>query len=70
MLDEIKKVAMRFLEYSFRINEDGSLTLEDIESEKLGISPGDGFIAFVDADKNEITLKKFDITQVEHITLE
>ena len=70
MQGETDMKALRFLEYSFRVNDNGSITLEDIESEKLGVKPGDGFRAFVDTNKNEITLRKFDITQVEHIVME
>ena len=70
MQGETDMKALRFLEYSFRVNDNGSITFEDIESEKLGIKPGDGFMAFVDTNKNEITLRKFDITQVEHIVME
>jgi bifunctional DNA-binding transcriptional regulator/antitoxin component of YhaV-PrlF toxin-antitoxin module len=70
MQGETDMKALRFLEYSFRVNDNGSITFEDIESEKLGVKPGDGFMAFVDTNKNEITLRKFDITQVEHIVME
>lgn len=70
MQGEIDMKALRFLEYSFRVNEDESITFEDIESDKLGINPGDGFMAFVNTNNNEITLRKFDITQVEQITTE
>jgi hypothetical protein len=59
----------RFLEYSFALNNDDSIKFEELESSKLNVKPGDGFMAFVDPDTDEVTLRKFDITKVENIEL-
>ena len=59
----------RFFEYSFALNNDDSIKFEELESNKLNIKPGDGFMAFVDPDTDEVTLRKFDITKVDHINL-
>jgi hypothetical protein len=59
----------RFLEYSFALNNDDSIKFEELESNKLNIKSGDGFMAFIDPDTDEVTLRKFDITKVEHINL-
>jgi len=59
----------RFMDYSIRLNEDDSITLEELESSKLAIKPGDGFMAFVNPKNQEVTLKKFDISKVEHVDM-
>ena len=66
MLGEIK---LRFAEYYFRLNKDNSITFEDLEAESLNINPGDGFMAFVDPNTQEVTLKKFDINNIDYLEL-
>ena len=54
--------ACRFVEYTILLSEDGSVKLEELEADKLGICPGDTFLCFVDPDTKEVTMKKFDIS--------
>lgn len=61
--------ACRFLEYSFMLDEHGSIIFEELEASKLDIRPGDGFMSFVDPITQEVTLKKIDLTNIEHIEL-
>lgn len=60
--------ACRFLEYSFRLNDDESITFEELESDKLDIAPGDTFMCFVNPDTKEVTMRKFDALNVEQVT--
>ena len=69
MQGETDMKACRFLEYSFCLNNDGSITFEELEADKLVIKPGDGFMCFVDPMTQEVTLKKVDLSKVEHITV-
>lgn len=59
----------RFMDYSIRLDEDDSITFEELESSKLAIKPGDGFMAFVNPETQEVTLRKFDISKVEHVDM-
>jgi hypothetical protein len=59
----------RFLEYSFLLEENGSIKFEELDASKLDIKPGDGFMSFVDPSTNEVTLRKIDLTKVEHIEI-
>jgi len=61
--------ACRFFDYTFSLNDDNSITFEELESSKLAIKPGDGFMAFINSETQEVTLKKFDITKVEHVDM-
>jgi len=61
--------ACRFFDYTFSLNDDNSITFEELESSKLAIKPGDGFMASINSETQEVTLKKFDITKVEHVDM-
>jgi len=61
--------ACRFLEYSIMLDEAGSITFEELEADKLGIKPGEGFMSFVDPVTKEVTLRKIDLTKIEHIEI-
>jgi len=60
-------VKMRFHEYCVVLKHDGSIVLEDMDADALGIGSGDGFMAFVDPVTREVTLQKIDLTAVEQI---
>lgn len=62
------EIKMRFFDYSVTLKKDGSIVLDDIDANTLGIGPGDGFMAFVDPVTREVTLQKVDLTKVEHVT--
>ena len=38
-----------------------------MDADQLDIAPGDGFMAWVDPVTKEVTLKRIDLTAVEHI---
>ena len=59
--------ACRFLEYSFSVDNQGSIKFEELEADKLDISPGDAFLCFVDPDTKEVTMKKFNLDKTEVI---
>jgi len=62
--------ACRFLEYSFSVDDNGSIKIEDLEAAKLDIKPGDTFLCFVDPDTQEVTMKKFDLQSYDHVQME
>lgn len=61
--------ACRFLEYSIMLDDKGSITFEELEANKLDIKPGDGFVSFVDPVTQEVTLRKIDLNNIEHIEM-
>jgi hypothetical protein len=61
---------LRFIEYVFSLNDDDNIKFEELESEKLNIKTGDGFVAIVDNNTNEVTLKKIDLDAFEHIEVD
>lgn len=60
----------RFLEYEITVCEDGTICLDDIPAEKLGIKAGDTMLCFVDPETNAVKMKHFDIDKVEKIHYE
>lgn len=60
----------RFLEYSFTVDEKGSIKFEELEAEKLGIASGDAFLCFVDPNTKEVTMRKYDPSSYEHVTVD
>lgn len=60
--------ACRFLEYSFSVDDAGSIKFEELEAEKLDIKPGDAFLCFVDPDTREVTMRKFDPSNHEKVS--
>jgi hypothetical protein len=60
----------RFLEYEITVDADGTICLDDIEADKLGIKSGDTMICFVDPETKAVTMKHFDIDKVEKIYYE
>ena len=59
--------AMKFLEFCFSVDNQGSIKFEELEADFLGINPGDGFMSFVDPVTKEVTLRKVDLTNVVNI---
>lgn len=58
---------MLFADYHFTVESDGSIFFDnELTSEQLDIMPGDGFMAFVNAD-GTVFLRKIDLTKIEHI---
>jgi hypothetical protein len=70
MQGETNMGKMRFLEYSFMLNNDDSIKFEELDAEKLNVKPGDGFMAFIDPATKELTLRKVDLNNIEYITAE
>lgn len=60
-------IKLRYHDYCIIQKHDGSLILEDMDADQLDIAPGDGFMAWVDPVTKEVTLKRIDLTAVEHI---
>lgn len=58
---------MLFFDYHFSVEPDGSIFFDnELTSEQLDIMPGDGFMAFVNAD-GTVLLRKIDLTKIENI---
>lgn len=58
---------MLFADYHFTVEPDGSIFFDnELTSEQLDIMPGDGFMAFVNAD-GTVLLRKIDLTKIENI---
>ena len=49
---------MRFLEWPFNVSTDGSIDFEDLPADKLDARNGDMYECHVNAETNEVTLKK------------
>jgi len=58
---------MIFFDYHFTVEPNGSIFFDnELTSEQLNIMPGDGFMAFVNAD-GTVILRKIDLTKIENI---
>jgi bifunctional DNA-binding transcriptional regulator/antitoxin component of YhaV-PrlF toxin-antitoxin module len=60
--------ACRFLEYSFSVDDAGSIKFEELDAEKLNIKPGDAFLCFVDPNTREVTMRKYDPSKYEQVS--
>lgn len=62
---------MLFFDYHFTVLPRGQAIIFDneITAEQMGLRPGDGFITFVNSD-GTVTLRKIDLTKVEHVSLQ
>ena len=58
---------MIFFDYNFTVEPNGSIFFDnELTSEQLNIMPGDGFMAFVNAD-GTVILRKIDLSKIENI---
>lgn len=58
---------MIFFDYHFTVEPNGSIFFDnELTSEQLNIMPGDGFMAFVNAD-GTVILRKIDLSKIENI---
>lgn len=60
----------RFVEYEISVSEDGTICLDDIPADKLGIKTGDTMLCFVDPDTNAVKMRHFDLDTVEKVHYE
>lgn len=60
----------RFVEYEIYVSEDGTICLDDIPADMLGIKSGDTMLCFVDPETKAVKMKHFDIDSVERVHYE
>jgi hypothetical protein len=59
---------VKFWDYEFEVLDNNIIFDEELTAKQLGISPGDGFISFVQ-ENGTVVLRKIDLSKVENIEL-
>lgn len=60
----------RFVEYEISVSEDGTISLDDIPADMLGIKTGDTMLCFVDPETNAVKMRHFNLDTVEKVLYE